>query len=115
MKAKKNKQAAPVPSMPEIAKITAQILDIKRDRHIQDGVEFLDVEVALLEEGKKKPLEVRKYGYALETSKEQIREDLKKVVAEFVESRARSVEQAKADAADANAEQTKDMIGETIS
>lgn len=83
---------------------------------MQTGEEFLDVEVAIIQEGKKKPVEIRKYGYPIETSEKEIKDDIKKCVAEFKRSRAQAEAQAKVDATETKANKIiNNLEGTTIS
>lgn len=96
--------------------ITAKILEVKKDRLVQSGEEFLEVAVALLQEGKKKPLEVRKYSFPIETSEKEIEKQVKKSLEEFKLSRKQAEAQAKVDAKDSQTNKTKKSLeGKTIS
>lgn len=58
--------------------LSAQIKDIKKDTVQATGVQFLDVEVELL--NGEEVVDVRKYAYPLDTPKEEILADIEKLI-----------------------------------
>lgn len=92
----------------------ATIKKVTRDRMVTTGEEFLDVTVEFFEEVENpnggmenKILDVRKLGFPLGTTAEQIKEEVQKAVATFEQERAQAEEQKEVDA---KAEQVNEVI-----
>ena len=96
-------------------KYTAEIKKVEKDRIVQSGEQFLDVEIEIREEGAKKVLETRKLGFPIETTDKEIQASIKKLLTLKETEQANAVEQAKVDKAEANANKVIDnLVGQEI-
>jgi hypothetical protein len=81
-----------------------KIKDIKRERNIATGEQFLDVEVSILKSGKF--AETRKFAYPIDTKEASIKSDLERFLETHQQDIARGEANKAADEANANAEKT---------
>ena len=91
-----------------------KIQSVEKSSYVQTGEDFLDVTVGIYDG--KKIVDTRKYGYAIEATKEDILADLQKVVETYSLEQETKVEQAEVDARYAQADETiESLTGEKIS
>lgn len=91
-----------------------KIQSVEKSSYVQTGEDFLDVTVGIYDG--KKLVDTRKYGYAIEATKEDILADLQKVVETYSLEQETKVEQAEVDARYAQADETiESLTGEKIS
>jgi hypothetical protein len=98
--------------------IVAKIAEVKKDRVISTGVEFLDVEVEFYEtteSGEMNLLEVQKLGFPVDSKSDFIKAEVEKAVANLEQERKSAVLQKEVDAqAEKTDEVIKDLSGITI-
>lgn len=98
--------------------IIAKIVEIKKDRIVSTGEEFLDVEVEFHEnnEGSEMTLlDTKKFGFPVNSESDFIREEVQKAVANFEQERTNAVLQKEVDAQAEKADGViKDLTGMII-
>ncbi len=93
--------------------ITTKIISIEPQAIVATGERYLDVAVELTDTDLKKPL-LRKFGFPIDTSKEEIRAAVKKFAGTYKLEKVQSADDKIVIAQDAHVAELQDLAGEEI-